>query len=208
MDNVQLPHYNYVGDSVIGNFAHLGAGAIISNLKSTKTEVYIGKEIPTGLRKAGAFIGEHSFSTVLGAGRPDAKDMAVVEELGVKAAEAVVKAEAEGIPAPIEVEGVPKPYRGYYQPRDRKGNPIDIRKVKPLTNDNCINCGLCAKVCPMGAIDPADVKSVPGICIKCCACEKKCPVQAKYYEDPGYLYHKVELEEGYTRRAEPVLFTR
>ena len=60
----------------------------------------------------------------------------------------------------------------------------------------------------MGAIDPADVKSVPGICIKCCACEKKCPVQAKYYEDPGYLYHKVELEEGYTRRAEPVLFTR
>lgn len=59
MDNVQLPHYNYVGDSVIGNFAHLGAGAIISNLKSTKTEVYIGKEIPTGLRKAGAFIGDN-----------------------------------------------------------------------------------------------------------------------------------------------------
>ena len=157
---------------------------------------------------AGAFIGEHSFSTVLGAGRPDAKDMAVVEELGIKAAESVKKAEAEGIPEPIEVEGVPKPYRGYYQPRDRKGNPIDIRKVKPLTNENCINCGLCAKVCPMGAIDPADVTSVPGICIKCCACEKKCPVQAKYYEDPGYLYHKVELEEGYTRRAEPVLFTR
>lgn len=59
MDNAQLPHYNYAGDSVIGNFAHLGAGAIISNLKSTKTEVYIGREIPTHLRKAGAFIGDN-----------------------------------------------------------------------------------------------------------------------------------------------------
>jgi len=59
MDNVQLPHYNYVGDSVIGNYAHLGAGAIISNLKSTKTEVYIDRTFPTGLRKAGAFIGDN-----------------------------------------------------------------------------------------------------------------------------------------------------
>ncbi|MBR6688487.1 MAG: UDP-N-acetylglucosamine pyrophosphorylase [Clostridia bacterium] len=59
MDNVQLPHYNYVGDSVVGNYAHLGAGAIISNLKSTKTQVIIGGEFETDLRKAGAFIGDH-----------------------------------------------------------------------------------------------------------------------------------------------------
>lgn len=59
LDNVQLPHYNYVGDSVIGNHAHLGAGAIISNLKSTKTQVVIGGEIETGLRKVGAFLGDH-----------------------------------------------------------------------------------------------------------------------------------------------------
>ena len=59
MDNAQLPHYNYVGDSVVGNYAHLGAGAIISNLKSTKTEVVIDGTIPTGLRKVGAFLGDH-----------------------------------------------------------------------------------------------------------------------------------------------------
>ena len=43
-------------------------------------------------------------------------------------------------------------------------------------------------------------------CIKCGACIKKCPQGAKYYEDPGYLYHKTELEEMYTRRAEPEMF--
>ena len=59
LDNVQLPHYNYVGDSVIGNYAHLGAGAIISNLKSTKTQVVIDGKIETGLRKAGAFLGDY-----------------------------------------------------------------------------------------------------------------------------------------------------
>lgn len=59
LNNVQVPHYNYVGDSILGNYAHLGAGAIISNLKSTKSEVYIGREISTGLRKVGAFLGDH-----------------------------------------------------------------------------------------------------------------------------------------------------
>ena len=50
------------------------------------------------------------------------------------------------------------------------------------------------------------MKEFTGICIKCGACIKKCPVQAKYYEDEGYLYHKRELEEGLTRRAEPEWF--
>ncbi|MBQ6685016.1 MAG: 4Fe-4S binding protein, partial [Firmicutes bacterium] len=88
----------------------------------------------------------------------------------------------------------------------RHGNPIDIRKVKPLTGDNCNGCGLCAEICPMGSIDPKDVRQFTGICIKCGACIKKCPQGAKYYEDPGYLYHKTELEEMYTRRAEPEVF--
>ena len=59
MDNAQLPHYNYIGDSIVGNYAHLGAGAIISNLKSTKTQVVIDGTIETGLRKVGAFLGDH-----------------------------------------------------------------------------------------------------------------------------------------------------
>lgn len=104
------------------------------------------------------------------------------------------------LPAPIAVDGDAE--ADYYQPSNRHGVFIDIRKVKPLTSDACDQCGLCAAVCPMGAIDPSDVTKVPGICIKCGACIKKCPQSAKYYDDTGYLYHKEELEAMYgVRRA-------
>lgn len=60
LDGVQVPHYNYVGDSVLGNFAHMGAGAICSNLKSDKKEIVIHAKTPieTGLRKMGGILGD------------------------------------------------------------------------------------------------------------------------------------------------------
>ncbi len=61
MENVETPHYNYVGDSILGNRAHLGAGAICANLKLARDEVILridGKRYPTGLRKVGAFMGD------------------------------------------------------------------------------------------------------------------------------------------------------
>ncbi len=60
LNNVQVPHYNYVGDSILGNFAHMGAGSICSNLKADKKEVVIHGDVPiqTGLRKVGAFLGD------------------------------------------------------------------------------------------------------------------------------------------------------
>lgn len=60
-DNVQVPHYNYVGDSILGYRAHMGAGSITSNVKSDKTLVTVrfGQEaIPTGLKKMGAMLGD------------------------------------------------------------------------------------------------------------------------------------------------------
>ncbi|MGN0313131.1 MAG: UDP-N-acetylglucosamine pyrophosphorylase [Lachnospiraceae bacterium] len=60
-DNVQVPHYNYVGDSILGYKAHMGAGSITSNVKSDKTLVVIkGKEekMETGLKKVGAMLGD------------------------------------------------------------------------------------------------------------------------------------------------------
>lgn len=60
-DNVQVPHYNYVGDSILGYKAHMGAGSITSNVKSDKTLVTIKNEstnIETGLKKVGAFLGD------------------------------------------------------------------------------------------------------------------------------------------------------
>lgn len=58
LDNVQVPHFNYVGDSILGNNVHLGAGVIVSNLRSDKKNIKIG-DINTGLRKVGAFIGDN-----------------------------------------------------------------------------------------------------------------------------------------------------
>ncbi len=60
-DNVQVPHYNYVGDSILGYKTHMGAGSITSNVKSDKTLVVIhnGKQdIPTGRKKVGAMLGD------------------------------------------------------------------------------------------------------------------------------------------------------
>lgn len=60
-NKAQVPHYNYVGDSVLGFRAHMGAGAIISNLKSDKTLVVIkgeGVNIETGLKKMGAIMAD------------------------------------------------------------------------------------------------------------------------------------------------------
>ena len=61
-DNVQVPHYNYVGDSILGYKAHMGAGSLTSNVKSDKTLVAVknGEEIiETGLKKFGAMLGDH-----------------------------------------------------------------------------------------------------------------------------------------------------
>lgn len=60
-DNVQVPHYNYVGDSVLGYKSHMGAGSITSNVKSDKTLVVVkndSEEIETGLKKFGAMLGD------------------------------------------------------------------------------------------------------------------------------------------------------
>jgi ferredoxin/flavodoxin len=155
---------------------------------------------------AAAFVGEHSFSDTLAKGRPDREDLQKAGAFAIEVARKLSCGNGLDLSAPIPVKGTPAPYRGYYQPRDRQGNPVDIRKVKPLTNDRCTNCLLCVKVCPMGSISPDNVREFTGICIKCGACIKKCPVQAKYYEDEGFLYHKRELEAGLTRRAEPEFF--
>ena len=60
-DNVQVPHYNYVGDSVLGYKSHMGAGSITSNVKSDKLPVVIhneSEEIETGRKKVGAMLGD------------------------------------------------------------------------------------------------------------------------------------------------------
>jgi NDP-sugar pyrophosphorylase family protein len=62
-DDCEVPHFNYVGDSILGLGAHLGAGVILSNVRLDRKEVTIShddKVIPTGLRKFGAVIGDRA----------------------------------------------------------------------------------------------------------------------------------------------------
>ena len=60
-DGVQTPHFNYVGDSILGFLAHLGAGVILSNLKSDRSTIIVRAgehSYPTGFRKLGSMIGD------------------------------------------------------------------------------------------------------------------------------------------------------
>ena len=63
MDDVQVPHFSYVGDSILGNGSHLGAGVILSNLRLDKKPVTVrltDATVDTGLRKFGAILGDHA----------------------------------------------------------------------------------------------------------------------------------------------------
>ncbi|MEG2144978.1 MAG: 4Fe-4S binding protein, partial [Oscillospiraceae bacterium] len=139
------------------------------------------------------FVGEHSFSETLGKGRPDSMDFMDMDNFIASICEKLKNGETS---APKNIPGN-DPLGAYYTPRDRHGNGIDIRKVKPKTKDTCVSCGLCASICPLGSISTEDFKTITGICMKCCACIKRCPVGAKYFDDEGYLYHKSELEAIY-----------
>ncbi|WP_444643535.1 UDP-N-acetylglucosamine pyrophosphorylase [Caproiciproducens sp. R1] len=82
-DSVQVPHYNYVGDSILGYKSHMGAGSITSNIKSDKTLVVIsadGDRIETGLKKIGAMLGDRvevGCNSVLNPGTVVGKDSTV-----------------------------------------------------------------------------------------------------------------------------------
>ncbi len=146
---------------------------------------------------AGAFVGEHSFSRILAKGRPDSKDLKDLEMFSKAIKE---KMEEKGFdPMKLPSVNVPgsNPPRPYYVPKHAKGEAIDIRKVKPKTLEVCTQCGLCVSLCPLGSINPENPKEVTGICMKCCGCVKKCPVEAKYFDDPSFLFHKEDLEKKY-----------
>ena len=158
-----------------------------------------------------AFVAEHVFSNKLAAGRPDEKDLQTIRRFAEDVAEKI-KGFEEGpldgmaeIPAPAAVKGI-EPVPAYYRPLQEDGSPANFLKVKPKTSDSCNDCGICARVCPMGSISPEDYRTVTGICIKCQACVKSCPVHAKFFDDPVMLSHTRMLEQHYERPAENEVF--
>lgn len=120
-----------------------------------------------------AYIGEHSFSksdTPVASGRPDENDLVHAKEFGRKVQEKIRSADALSVSLVPEIPGS-FPYGGVNQLWD-----VDFIAV----NDDCIQCGVCADVCPMGAVDPNNSTVIDNKkCITCCACIKKCPQNAR-----------------------------
>ncbi len=143
---------------------------------------------------AGAFVGRHAFTDQLGEGRPDWDDKKEMEAFAQAIADKVNS--LTEIPAPVAVPGDPQ--APYYTPRGVDGEPVNFLKAKPKTDlGKCCGCGACARLCPMGAINPENVAEVPGVCIKCQACVRKCTHRAKYFDDPAFLSHVAMLEANF-----------
>jgi NAD-dependent dihydropyrimidine dehydrogenase PreA subunit/flavodoxin len=148
---------------------------------------------------AGAFVGEHAFSDTLAKGRPDPKDLVLVDQFARELSE---KIKAGNDSTDFWIKGQ-MPLGNYYTPRNLEGEPVNILKVKPKTTDACTDCKHCVEICPMESISWEDPTSVIGICIKCGACIKGCPVNAKYYDDPGFLGHKLQIETAFMDPKNP-----
>lgn len=149
---------------------------------------------------AGAFPGRHAFTDALGEGRPDWDDKRAIQRFAKQIAGKLRALEA--VPTlPLEVPG--DPGAPYYIPKGLDGGPVNFLKAKPRTDmGKCCNCGVCARTCPMGAINPENVAEVPGTCIKCQSCVRKCTHHAKYFDDPAFLSHVAMLEKNFREPKE------
>ena len=149
---------------------------------------------------AAAVVSEHSFAPELAPGRPDDQDLAGLRTFGERIAEKVQK----NGPALETVPGTLPPEK-YYTPQRADGAPARFLKAVPKTDmEKCTRCGTCAKVCPMGSVDPADPAVTAGVCIKCQACIKLCPAGARTFDDGDFLSHRQMLEANYARPVSSV----
>ena len=176
---------------------------------------------------AGAFIGEHSYSTPgmpVAEGRPDSMDLADASIFGGECAR---KLESPGAFAPFHIKGnrpYKEPSRPASSPAAAHPSGSDTPAVPaihsaatanpgtpavpavPVTADGCPLCGECAAVCPTGAIvldfDSMKVLTDPSLCIRCCACVKACPAGMRTYSTPFAAF----LHEHCSARREPETF--
>lgn len=146
---------------------------------------------------AGAFIGEHSYTALVAGGRPDRDDLLAAMNFGLAINARLNDASEDIDMAPLQVKGS-RPYI------EKPAMPPSA----PETSAACTHCGLCARTCPMGAINSADETIVDASrCIRCHACVRCCPVQAKRFTHEAVERIRQSLIANCgSRRREPELF--
>lgn len=130
------------------------------------------------IASAGAFIAEHSFGPEIAGGRPNAKDLDIAKNFGLKSMEKI-----STINAIDELENLN--ISGNYPYKESAPSTI---YWGPETLDTCNDCGQCKDVCPMGIINQENPKLITDVskCLHCCACVKACPQNAKVMTSEMY----------------------
>jgi len=141
---------------------------------------------------AGAFVGQHSFTAKVGAGRPDDADLAALAGFAAGAADKV----GRGAWGRLQLPG--------NHPYKERGPAL--AQIKPLTGEDCYHCMDCSRSCPMGVIHHDDPAEVADGCIRCFACVKCCPVGAKYFQSEMVDKSTAMLEANCMARREPEVF--
>ncbi len=141
---------------------------------------------------AAAFVSQHAFSEKIGAGRPNTDDLAQMEDFSFHLVKKLKTSKALS-PLPLSRQ----PLGPYYTPLKIDGTPAQFLKARPATDSAaCLHCGLCAQICPMGAIH-SKTYLAEGLCIKCQACVQRCPAGAKYFDHPDFRSHVAMLEKNF-----------
>lgn len=143
-----------------------------------------------------AYIGEHSFSTdenPTAKGRPDASDLNHAQLFGHKI-QSILSGDQI---SDIDISGN-YPYGGI----------TELWSVDFISTDNkCVQCGICAENCPVGAINVEDVRLIDiEKCITCCACIKTCPQKARTIKVGLVKDASIRLNKLYKERKEPLFF--
>ncbi len=147
-----------------------------------------------------AYIGEHSYSSSevpIAEARPDAKDLKHAEFFGRKINEKLGSISSGDHISDVNVPGF-YPYKG-----DTKLWSVDFIAI----SDECVQCGICAQGCPVGAIDSENSNLIDKEkCITCCACIKNCPQNARTMKTGPVKDAAERLNKLYKERKEPVFF--
>jgi len=158
---------------------------------------------------AGAFIAEHSYSNPsrpIAYARPDVDDIEKAQAFGSK-----IREKLKTIDSLEDIEKISVPGNiPYIEPKNLKM----IKQVRntlsftPETDiDKCIQCNLCAEVCPTQAVDLEDISKIDKWqCIICFACVKNCPSEAKQMTDPHFNEAIQQLQKACLERKEPEIY--